>query len=171
MEYNQSDRVLAFDSLFTTNHIQMLKLLVGYMEPSIQGRMAVYIKFMELKHTLKVVANHPAISVSPCVSLQSSGAISSLLDEMSPFCRPEEKEHLQGLKNMLQTFENIQEMMSMMDLMREMAPEMFTGGNTGDGAGGTDFSQMMNMLQGTDMSQMMEMMNMLQGMFSSSNET
>lgn len=166
MNNNQSDRVLAFDSLFTTNHIQILKLLIGYMDSSVQGKMAVYIKFMELNHTLKMVANHPTISVSPCCNTTDSTGISLLLDEMVPFCRPEEREQLQGIKNMFQTFENIQGMMEMIELIKEIAPEMFDGNNPGE----MNFSDMMNMSQGTDMSQMMEMMNMMQGMFTTSNE-
>lgn len=164
MDNNQSDRVLAFDSLFTTNHIQMLKLLVGYMDPAIQGKIAVYIKFMELQHTMKMVAVHPTLSVTPCQSADGPGTFTTLLDEICPFCRPEEKEHLQNIKNMFQTFENMQEMMAMIDVLKEMAPEMFSG----DGNSGFDFSQMMNMSQGMDTSQMMDMM---QGIFSSPNES
>ncbi|MBE5864867.1 MAG: hypothetical protein E7292_01475 [Lachnospiraceae bacterium] len=167
MDNHQSDRVLAFDSLFTTNHIQMLKLLVGYMDPTVQGKIAIYIKFMELQHTMKMVTNHPALSVSPCQSADGPGPLTALLDEMYPFCRPEEKEHLQNIKNMFQTFENMQEMMEMIEVLREIAPEMFSGTENG----GPDFSQMMNMSQGMDMSQMMDMMNMMQGIFSSPNES
>lgn len=166
MNTNHSDRVLAFDSLFTTNHIQILKLLIGYMDSAIQGKMAVYIKFMELSHTLKMVKSHPTISVSPCCNSTDSNGLSLLLDEIVPFCRPEEKEQLQSIKNIFQTLENIQGMMEMMDFVKEMAPEMFDG----DNSGGMNFSDMMNMSQGSDMSQMMEMMNMMQDIFSTPNE-
>lgn len=162
MDKNQSDRVLAFDSLFTTNHIQMLKILLGYMEPTVQGKLAVYIKFQELQYTLQLISAHPNISLSPCFKGDRSN-LSTLLDEILFFCDPIEREKFQNLKNMFQSFESMQEML---ELLREMAPEMFSG----DGTGGIDLSQMMNMSQGTDMSQMMEMMNMMQGMFADSNE-
>lgn len=166
MNNNQPDRVLAFDSLFTTNHIQMLKLLIGYLAPSVQGKMAVYIKFMEFGHTLKMVANHPTISVTPCCSPADPSGISLLLDEMLPFCRPEEQEQLQGMKNMFQTFENIQGVMEMIDMMKEIAPEMFDTA----APGGINFSDTTNTPQGTDMSQMMELVNMMQSMFTTPNE-
>ena len=137
------------------------------MDPTVQGKIAIYIKFMELQHTMKMVTNHPALSVSPCQSADGPGPLTALLDEMYPFCRPEEKEHLQNIKNMFQTFENMQEMMEMIEVLREIAPEMFSGTENG----GPDFSQMMNMSQGMDMSQMMDMMNMMQGIFSSPNES
>ena len=165
MDNNQPDQVLAFDSLFTTNHIQMLKLLLGYMEPSVQGKLAVYIKFQELIYTLKFITEHPRASMSPAFSIGQSHNISSLLDEMLPFCDPNEKEKMQNFKNIFQNMENMKEMMQMMELIQEFSPEFFT-----DNTGGLDLSQMMNMSQGADMSQMMDMMNMMQGIFSSSNE-
>lgn len=167
MDHNQSDRIFAFDSLFTTNHIQMMKLLVGYMPHAAQGKLAVYIKFMELQHTMKIVSNHPALSISPCPSSDNAGALTSLLDEILPFCCPDEKKTLQNMKNMFQTFENMQEMMAVIDVLKEMAPEMFSG----DGNGGFDFSQMMNMTQGADMSQMTDMLGMMQDMFSSPHQS
>ena len=45
---NDTDKVLAFDTLFTTNHIKMLKVLLFYFDPSAQKMLAVLIKFLEL---------------------------------------------------------------------------------------------------------------------------
>lgn len=169
MDNNHSDRVLAFDSLFTTNHIQILKLLVGYMDSPIQGKLAVYIKFQELFYTLKLITEHPTISISPCFSCETDKSIPLLLESILPFCTPDEKEKIQNLRNMFQNMENMKEMMQMIELLQELSPELFTGGN--DGQGNFDPSQMMNMFQGIDMSQMTDMMNMMQGMFSSENQT
>lgn len=169
------DRVLAFDSLFTTNHIQMFKILLGYVEPSMQGKLAVYIKFLEFQYTLQLIRDHPSISVTPA---QSNHNMTALLDEILPLCSPADRDKIQGLKNMFQTMENMQEMMQMMEMLQEISPELFQGGSVvgGMGAaqdadggnssgGGMDFMQLLNMLQGTDLSQMSDMMNMMQGMF------
>lgn len=169
MDNNQSDRVLAFDSLFTTNHIQMLKLLVGYMEPSIQGKLAVYIKFQELFYTLKLITEHPTLSLSPCMSEENTYTIPILLDNILPFCTPEEKNKIQNLKNMFQNMENIKEMMQMIEMIQEISPELFAGDSAN--SGNIDFSQMMGMFQGADMSQMNDMMNMMQGIFTSGNQS
>ena len=40
----QPDKIQAFDALFTTNHIQMYKILLPYLEASLQKQLAVYIK-------------------------------------------------------------------------------------------------------------------------------
>lgn len=167
MDQNQSDRVLAFDSLFTTNHIQILKLLVGYMEPSLQGKLAVYIKFQELYYTLKLITNHPSLSMSSCFSSPSCNSMTTLIDEIGPFCAPKEKEKLQNIRNMYQSWENMQEMMEMMEFLKEMSPELFSK----DATASPDFSQILNMSQGTDMSQMTDIMNMMQSMFASQDET
>lgn len=166
MDFHQPDRVLAFDSLFTNNQIQMLKLLLGYMDPAVQGKLAVYIKFQELQYTLKLISDFPSLSMTPCFHTDSGNKWGQLLDEILPFCNREDQEILQNLKNMYQNFENMQEMMEMIDLLKEMSPELFSGENNGNGM---DFSQILNMSQGADLSQMMDMMNMMQGMFSQSN--
>ncbi len=48
----QPDKIQAFDALFTTNHIQMYKILLPYLEASLQKQLAVYIKYMEFQYTL-----------------------------------------------------------------------------------------------------------------------
>ena len=53
------DKILAFDSIYTNNHIQMYKLLLPYFEPEMQKKMAIYIKFMEFQYTLSYFKNHP----------------------------------------------------------------------------------------------------------------
>lgn len=151
MDSNQSDRVTAFDTLFTTGHIQMLKLLLGYMEPSVQGRLAVYIKFMELQYTLQFVQNHPFAAMPLSQNLNhSGGGMGVLLDEMIPFCSANEKEKLQNIKNAIKNFENMQEMMQVLEMMQEISPELFSG-NSGMPGFGADFNN-------ADLTQMMEMM-------------
>ncbi|MDE7252321.1 MAG: hypothetical protein K2O32_05185 [Acetatifactor sp.] len=161
MESNRPDRVTAFDTLFTTNHIQMLKLLLSYLEPSVQGKMAVYIKFMELQYTLNFFQNHPFASMPVSSGLsRPCGGISELLDEMLPFCTGQEKDNMQNLKNMMQNLDNMQEMMQILEMMQEISPDIFDGSS---GMPGFD-----TILGGSDMSQMMEMM---QGMFHNSENT
>lgn len=127
MDSRHPDRVAAFDALFTTNHIQMLKLLISYLDPAVQSRLAVYIKFLEFQYTLQFFQNHPA-AMPLCPGLvRPCGGISELLDELSPFCSSWEKENLQNFKNLYQNMENMQEMMQMLEMMQEIAPEMFSG--------------------------------------------
>lgn len=138
---NNPDGIMAFDALFTTNHIRMLKLLLGYLEPPLQGKLAVYIKFLELQYTLTFFHQNPSASLSLCSGYRR-GEFTELLDDMLPFCEPEEKEKIQNIQNMFSNLKNMQEMMEMVQMMQEVSPEMFSG--FGDG----DMSQMMEMMQG-----------------------
>ncbi len=152
MESKRPDRVTAFDTLFTTNHIQMLKLLMSYLEPSVQGQLAIYIKFMELQYTLQFFRSHPYASMPLNSGLsRPSGGMGELLDDMLPFCSEKEKEKMQNIKNMLRNFENMQEMMQILEMMQEISPEIFSGDSGMPGFenlfGNGDMSQMMEMMQ------------------------
>ena len=63
MEETQQKKVMAFDNLFTTNRIQILKILLSYMAPSTQKTLAIYIKFLELQYTLTLFQNYPDTSL------------------------------------------------------------------------------------------------------------
>lgn len=52
-----ASNVMAFDALYTTNQIQKLKVLLPYIEPSMQKHLAVYIKYMELQYTINLTKN------------------------------------------------------------------------------------------------------------------
>lgn len=141
MDDNHPDKIMAFDTLFTTNHIRMLKLLLGYLEPPLQGQLAVYIKFMELQYTLSVFHQNPSASFSVCTGYDR-GEFTDLLEEMIPFCDTEEKEKILNIRNMISNLKNMQEMMEMIQMMQEVSPDMFSG------FGDTDMSQMMEMMKG-----------------------
>lgn len=118
----EQDKVAAFDTLFTTNHLQMLKVLVTYLEPSIQKSIAVYIKWMELQYTLSFFRLYPGASLEAPPHAEAKNP-EKLCEEMLPYCSPSEKERLLNMKGMLQNFSNMQEMLSMLQTMKELFPE------------------------------------------------
>lgn len=59
MEEKELDKVAAFDTLFTTNHIQMCKVLLSYLPAPYQSTLAVYIKLAELNYTFSFLKRHP----------------------------------------------------------------------------------------------------------------
>lgn len=121
MAENNQDKINAFDTLFTNNQIQMLKIILTYMEPEHQKTIAVYIKFMELQYTLEFLKTHPHILINiPC---EKEFNTSKLCDEISCFCNPTQQKQMIQLKNFYQNFENMQEMMQMIQMMKEMFPD------------------------------------------------
>ncbi len=154
----EPDAIAAFDSLFTTNRIQMLKVLLPRLSPEAQGNFAVYIKFLELQYTVAFLQKHPSISLTG-PGKQLSGNLFQgdntdtidLLDELLPFSGAEERTKIEGMRNMLQNMGKMQEMMEMMRMMQEMFPE---------GMGGMNADNPMDMfsnMAGSDMASIFQM--------------
>lgn len=61
MEEQTTKTITAFDSLFTTNRIQLLKILLPRLAPRQQSCFAVYIKLLELQYTLSFLRSHPGM--------------------------------------------------------------------------------------------------------------
>lgn len=64
MDKNKSDKVLAFDTLYTSNHIQMLKIFLPYLDSNLQKYLAIYIKYSELQYTLSFYKKRKGKSIS-----------------------------------------------------------------------------------------------------------
>lgn len=133
MEEKGTSLVTAFDSRFTTNKIQMLKVLMAWIPPSQQGMLAVYIKFLELQHTLTLLhrpEKYPTASrrlSADFFSGDNSDTI-ELLDELLPYSSQADRSRIENMKNMLQNMGKIKEMMEMAEMMKDMFPEGFGSG-------------------------------------------
>ena len=172
MDSDERNKVIAFDTLFCTNHIQMLKVILPYMDSQTQKSMAVYIKFLELNYTIEYFKKHPYL-VSGCMKetkpltgfdekLDRRQELELLLEEMTT-----EKKQIEQIRGFFQSMEMYREMSRTMDAMKDFMPDMssFMGsfsdeasagpfdGNSpsentqGNGSGGFDMMNMlMNML-------------------------
>lgn len=133
MEEKGTSPVTTFDSRFTTNKIQMLKVLMAWLPPSQQGMLAVYIKFLELQHTFYLL-RRPEIHFAGSRHLSAdffSGDNSDtieLLDELLPYSSQAERYRIENMKNILQNIGRMKEVMEMAEMMKEMFPEGFGGG-------------------------------------------
>lgn len=120
MEQKELDKVTAFDTLFTTNHIQMMKVLSSYLPASQLQNLVIYIKIAELQYTLQLFHKHPHASLQ-LLTHEDTMDSAKLYEEVFPFCSPAEQEQLQRMKNMMEQFKNMQDMMEMMKLMQELS--------------------------------------------------
>ena len=66
MDNSEFDSITAFDTLYTTNHLQMLKILLPYIQRDLQPHIAVYIKLNEFLFSLQ-------ISTLDCFSSKNAG--------------------------------------------------------------------------------------------------
>ena len=171
MDEKGKETIAAFDRLLTTNRIQMMKIFLSYLPPEQQGGLAVYIKLSELQYALQFVRQFPGrplflenrtiLSWSSLLdgSLleQNQDGVLELLDELLPFSGPRERSYIQNLKNLLTSFSRMREMMSMMDMMKELFPD----GMVGEGGFGNIFQ---GMSKGDNMTEMSGMADMVSGM-------
>lgn len=162
--------VMAFDALYTTNQIQKLKVLLPYIEPSMQKHLAVYIKYMELQYTMRQVRRHP-FQICGCQACGSEPPdLKKLCRELCLYSSPEEIRQLEQFQNMLQTMETVKEMSQTMEAMREIFPDMAEGFPPGGGSAspgteeGTGNTQpsMMDMLMNMLTPEQQEMYEMFQ---------
>lgn len=143
------DKVLTFDTLFTNNHIQILKVLLFYLPEKDKKQLAVFIKFLELQYTLSYFEEmHFGCNPLNCSSVNSSGEcsscqnfssfsfgkdllhneefmalLSSLLQDVEGYLSPAEKEminRIKGMKNTMDMMAQYKEMMEMMSAMQGM---------------------------------------------------
>ena len=112
--------ITKFDMLYTSNQIQILKVLLPFLDPPIQKRFAIYIKYMELKLSFEKLQSKRFI---PFSQRPFSENIEPLCDELSPFLGPKEQESLSQIKNTMKSFHDMKDTMEMFQMMQETMSE------------------------------------------------
>lgn len=140
MDKNKSDKVLAFDTLYTSNHIQMLKIFLPYLDINMQKYLAIYIKYAELQYTLSFYRRKER-EINICERNVPLTDMTGLLEELTPYCSEAEKKRLDKIINLKNTLEMITEMQSAMDMFGA-----FSGDNPMN-AGGQSAMDMLDMLK------------------------
>ena len=146
MNPKQPDKIAALDTLYTTNHIQMLKILFPNVQKEFRHHLAVYIKYLELQYTLSLQEGTP-YSLKSCSDEDSTPVdFGALCDELSPFCNEKERSYLiqfKNIQNMIKQYKDIEAAMSM---MKELFPEGMGAADAGDGEGNGIFNFSPDML-------------------------
>lgn len=123
MDSNEHNKVIAFDTLFCTNHIQMLKIIMSYMDNQTHKSMAIYIKFLELNYTIEFFKKHP-YPLCGCAEKETSPDIFKMCSELLPYCTENEKKQIEQIKNIFQGIEMYKEMSKTMEMMKDFMPDM-----------------------------------------------
>ncbi len=122
MEKRDNDSIQAYDTLYTTNQIQILKILLPYCGQDIRRSLAVLIKFLELQYTLAFTRTHPECFREPPLPF----SLNDLCDRIKGYCPPQ-------LFSMLEQFQAMQNALQMYEEMRQMM-ELFQGTDAFQGA-------------------------------------
>lgn len=167
MDSNEHNKVIAFDTLFCTNHIQMLKVMLPYMNRQMQKSLAIYIKFLELNYVINYFRKHP-YPLFGCMQNEEPD-IFKMCSELAPFCTENEKKQLEQIQNIRQGMNMYREMSQAMEMMKDFMPEASSFMNSGDsesaensenageGTGGFDIMNMMMNMLTPEQKQMFEM--------------
>lgn len=129
MDFSGTDKITAFDTLFSTNHIQMLKILLSYSDTQSQKFLAVYIKFLELNYTIEFCKRNQHMQsecfpLCGCTTRDFSPDIQKLCAELLPFCTETEKKQLEQIKNLFQGMSMATEMSKTLEMIKEFMPDM-----------------------------------------------
>ena len=119
MEEKGIDKAAAFDTLFTTNRIRLLKTLACYVEPHLLRGLAVYIKYLELQYTLFLFRRHPDTALAPDTPFSAERLCRDLL----PLCDPTQQKSLQDFCNTMEQMKQLQEMLETVQMMQELFPD------------------------------------------------
>lgn len=155
MDAKDNSQITAFDTLFSNNHIQMLKILLPYMDNQFQKYLAIYIKFQELQVALSFFHSRP-FPLCGCMPKQQENDPAQIVKRLLPLCNKEEKEHLTQILNTLQSMSQYQEMMKTMEMMKAMMPPP----DSNTGASSSSESSLTDVLMGMltpEQKQMFEM--------------
>ena len=154
MEDIRQDSVLPFDTCFCNDQIRMLKILVPFLDSSIQKYLSIYIKYLEIRYIMECF-QRPILLSGTCFDTTTSKSamdLPTVFDRIIPLCPSGEKEKFLHIRNLLDTFMNLQNMMEMMKSMKELFPEgmenMEEMASMFGMNGGADISDILNMMNG-----------------------
>ena len=152
---DDNDYVLAFDHFYTTNHIQILKSLIPFMEGEHSGMLPALIKYMELQYTLTLIEKGSKPMEDTGIHACSKGKneneakgfednIEQIYNAVHRYLAPNEEKEFSQLLSAMRTMKNMREMQQMMEMIQSLNPDADTSGNTG--FGNLDINEIMQML-------------------------
>ena len=119
MEQNPPKPMTPFDNLVTPPFLYTLKLMLPYTPPSVQRFFGIYIKFLELRHTMEYFQG---FSSSPA----------NILEGLKPYMGPAEKEMMEQMSSMMNMMEMVRSMQSMSEGASDSSSQGFGAFNPMD---------------------------------------
>jgi len=164
-----NDYVLAFDHFYTTNHIQILKSLLPFMENGNFQMLPALIKYMEFQYTLSLLdKGAPSFSggihASSFDSNTKSAAktdptenLEQIYKAVHKYLAPNEDQSFNQILSAIKTMKNLREMQQMMELIQslnsDINPNMDLGSMmenlspNNENTGGLNINEIMEMMK------------------------
>lgn len=112
MEEKTGCPMTPFDEMTTPADIRTLKLMIPYVPFPARRYLGIFIKFQELQSTIHFFRN-PDSRICHAHSTGPPPSLWDILEEITPFLRPEEAETMSNLKNIMNMMEMVQMVQSM----------------------------------------------------------
>ena len=109
MEQKKTIPMTPFDSLISSEQLQMMKLMLPYMPPGTQKFFAFYIKFLELRHTMQFFQNFHTDYIDLGLS-KSPPSPFDLFRDIQPYMNPKDSESLSQLLHLMEILKTMQAM-------------------------------------------------------------
>lgn len=104
-----------FDHLVVPQQLQMMKLLLPYISTSNQSMLGIFIKFLELQHTIQYFQNPRSLLKMQAFEKKEFSFI-NILEEFLPYLDPKQGEMIHNMLNALQMMEMFQNISDMPDM-------------------------------------------------------
>ena len=127
------EAILAFDMLYTTNHMKILKLLIPYLESEHQKKLAVFIKWQELMFTLNFFKQYSASLYSPDFKQSKKLDLNNLISLLTPYCNESEKAIISQFSQMQNMIHMMEEMQQYMPMIQQFMSSISDEGNHSNG--------------------------------------
>ncbi|MBQ7841763.1 MAG: hypothetical protein IJ390_14940 [Lachnospiraceae bacterium] len=174
MDQTDQQSVIAFDTLYTNNHIQILKILLPFFDVTSRRRMAILIKFMELQYTIEHFQKYPQELLAAEIGGADSGSqkkpdIIAIFEQIKNFCTPSERSMFEQLANMKKTMDMYEEMQGMMQMFSQMQSAEDCSGAASEDVSEMQNANPMDMLKGMLSPEQQAMFDLFQSSFGAEN--
>lgn len=142
------ESVNKFNQFYSDESLVKLKIISSYFTEYPMNLLALYIKVLECKYTLRAVFDHSKTTSGSSQAQPNEGFFRDLCREIMPFCNSREQNTLNNLLSFYENMENMQEMMQMMEFMQEMGGfgNGDSDGNNEGGGGSMDLADILSMM-------------------------
>lgn len=118
MDDKSLNKLEEFDSLFASDRIKLLKILSGYSPRGLSRPLIIYIKYLELKHSMHL----PTESIRMTDQVANID-LSEILSQIEPLCHSDNNSSILQLLQTLQTIKEWQDTLEMMQSMKDFSYE------------------------------------------------
>lgn len=94
-----------FDSMVSDSRLQMIKAAIPYLSNREQQFLSIYVKYIELNHTFRLVGNTDSNALSSCSVDEEHHTTADMLSAIKQYCSDKEKEMIDLLSNFMSAYQ------------------------------------------------------------------